>query len=291
MRSLFFLSLPLAFTTLSISAMAQDTFDLQGHRGCRALMPENTLPGFIHAVELGVTTLEMDVVISGDGQVVVSHEPWMSSDICTGPGGKPIDKAHEQELNLYKMTYAEIQGYDCGSIGNPKFPEQQKMQALKPSLKMAVRLIRSFAEDHHYPQPKFNIEIKSDPAYYGTYQPEPEKFADLVITEVKRLGIEDITTLQSFDIKILEELHKRSDRKYKISYLVEKGKNVKTNLALLTFTPDIYSPEYKLVTEKMVQQCHALGMKIIPWTINRKEDMDRLKAWGIDGGITDVISW
>ena len=271
--------------------MAQDTFDLQGHRGCRALMPENTLPGFIHAVELGVTTLEMDVVISGDGQVVVSHEPWMSSDICTGPGGKPIDKAHEQELNLYKMTYAEIQGYDCGSIGNPKFPEQQKMQALKPSLKMAVRMIRSFAEDHHYPQPKFNIEIKSDPAYYGTYQPEPEKFADLVITEVKRLGIEDITTLQSFDIKILEELHKRSDRKYKISYLVEKGKNVKTNLALLTFTPDIYSPEYKLVTEKMVQQCHSLGMKIIPWTINRKEDMDRLKAWGIDGGITDVISW
>lgn len=281
----------LVFTTLSMPLMGQDTFDLQGHRGCRALMPENTLPGFIHAIELGATTLEMDVVISGDGQVIVSHEPWMSAAICQAPGGKAIDPAHERDLNLYKMTYAEIQGYDCGSKGNSKFPDQQKMQALKPSLKMAVRMIRSFAEDHQYPQPRFNIEIKSDSTLYGTYQPDPVKFTDLVVTEVKRLGIEAITTLQSFDINVLEELQKRTDRKYKISYLVEKGKNIKSNLALLTFRPDIYSPEYKMVTEKMVQQCHDLGMQIIPWTINRKEDLDRLKAWGIDGAITNVLTW
>jgi glycerophosphoryl diester phosphodiesterase len=262
-------------------------FDLQGHRGCRGLMPENTLPGFMKAVELGVTTLEMDVVISGDGMIVVSHEPWMSGDICTAPGGKLITKENERTFNLYKMTYAEIQGFDCGMKVNPKFPNQQKIQVVKPTLKMAVRMVRSFAEDNKYPQPRFNIEIKSDPKDYNVYQPEPAKFVEMVVTEIKRLGIEDITTIQSFDPAVLEELNKVAGHKYKISYLVESGKKLSKNLEKLTFKPDIYSPDFSLVTEAMVADCHKQGIKIIPWTINTKADMDRLKAWGIDGGITD----
>lgn len=263
------------------------SFDLQGHRGCRGLMPENTLPGFIRAIELGVTTLEMDVVVAGDGMIVVSHEPWMSADICTQPGGKLITRDNEKSFNLYKMDYAAIQGFDCGMKVNPKFPDQKKMPVVKPSLKMAVRMIRSFAEDNKHPQPRYNIEIKSDPKDYNIYQPEPAKFVELVVTEIKRLGIEDITTLQSFDPKVLEELNKVPEHKYKIAYLVESGKKLKKNLDLLTFKPDIYSPEYNLVNEQTVADCHAMGIKIIPWTINNIVDMDRLKAWGIDGGITD----
>ncbi len=267
--------------------MAQTFFDLQGHRGCRGLMPENTLPAFIRAVELGVSTLELDVVISGDGQIIVSHEPWMSADICTRPDGNSIEKDDEKTLNLYKMPYSEIQTYDCGLKINPKFPQQTKINAVKPSLKMAVRMIRSFAEDNKYPQPKFNIEIKSDPKAYNVFQPDPVTFVDLVVTEIKRLGIEDITTLQSFDIKVLEELNKRPDRKYKISYLVEKGKKLKKNLARITFKPDIYSPLYTLVTQETVTDCHKLDIKIIPWTINEIVVLDKMKTWGCDGGITD----
>jgi len=250
-------------------------------------MPENTLPGFIKAVELGVTTLEMDVVISADSQVVVSHEPWMSSEICTRPGGIVIEKAEEKTLNLYKMDYPQIQGYDCGMKVNAKFPNQQKIPAVKPTLKMVVRMIRSFAEDNKYAQPRYNIEIKSDPKAYNEYQPEPAKFVDLVVTEIKRLGIENITTIQSFDVKVLEELNKREGHKYAIAYLVEKGKKLKKNLDKLTFKPDIYSPLYTLVTETTVTECHTQGIKIIPWTINSIVDLDRLKVWGVDGGITD----
>lgn len=267
--------------------MSQDTFDLQGHRGCRGLMPENTLPAFIRAVELGVTTLEMDVVITGDSMIVVSHEPWMSSEICTRPDGNPITKEEEKSLNLYKMNYAEVQTFDCGLKFVEKFPDQKKINAVKPSLKMVVRMIRSFAEDNKYPQPRFNIEIKSVASGYNIYTPEPAKFAEKVVTEISRLGIEDITTLQSFDINVLEELNKNKNRKYKIAYLVEKGKNMKKNLAKLTFKPDIYSPLHSLVKEATVTECHTQSIKIIPWTINDQATMTRLKGWGIDGGITD----
>lgn len=288
MRNFCLLCIILLATILTVNmATSQTTFDLQGHRGCRGLMPENTLPGFIKAVELGVTTLEMDVVISADSQVVVSHEPWMSSEICTKPGGIVIEKAEEKTLNLYKMDYPQIQGYDCGLKVNPKFPNQQKINAVKPTLKMAVRMIRSFAEDNKYTQPRYNIEIKSDPKAYNEYQPEPAKFVDLVVTEIKRLGIENITTIQSFDVKVLEELNKREGHKYAIAYLIEKGKKLKKNLDKLTFKPDIYSPLYTLVTEATVTECHAQGIKIIPWTINSIVDLDRLKGWGVDGGITD----
>lgn len=266
---------------------AQHTFDLQGHRGCRGLMPENTLPGFIHAIELGVTTLEMDVVIASDETVVVSHEPWMSSEICTGPKDQPIEKQDEQTLNIYKMSYAEIQSYDCGLKFVERFPEQKKINAIKPSLKMVVRMIRSFAEDNKYPQPAYNIEIKSSPNQYEVYQPSPAKFVELVVTEINRLGIENITTLQSFDMNVLEELNKIKGRTFRISYLVEKGKNVSKNLSKLSFKPDVYSPLYTLVNEATIKACHDAGISVVPWTVNKQEDLTRLKTLGIDGVITD----
>lgn len=267
--------------------MSQPTFDLQGHRGCRGLMPENTLPAFIKAVELGVTTLEMDVVISVDGQIVVSHEPWMSHEICLHPDGRPVKKSEGKKLDLYKMTYAEIQLYDCGMRLHPRFKNQQKLKAVKPTLAMAVDTVRKFVADKSYALPKYNIEIKSVASEYNIYQPEPEEFVELVVAEIKRLGIEEITTIQSFDINVLEVLNKRPVHKYTIAYLVEKGKNLNNNLNKLTFKPDIYSPRYKVVTEATVHACHEKSIKIIPWTINNNVDMDRLKAWGCDGGITD----
>ena len=109
-------------------------FDIQGHRGARGLKPENTIPAFITALDSGVTTLEMDVVITKDKEVIVSHEPWMSSAICADPLGKAISEKEEKKHNIYKMTYEQVKGFDCGMRGNLRFPEQEKMQSVKPRL-------------------------------------------------------------------------------------------------------------------------------------------------------------
>ena len=126
----------LLITTFAFTEMtyAQPALDIQGHRGARGLMPENTVPSFIHALTLGVTTLELDVVVSRDSQVVVSHEPFLSSTICLSPDGKAIPVEEEKRYNLYQMDYDDIRRADCGSKGNPRFPEQRKMAVAKPLL-------------------------------------------------------------------------------------------------------------------------------------------------------------
>jgi len=267
--------------------MAQPKIDWQGHRGCRGLMPENTMPAFLKAVELGVTTLELDVVVSADGQIVISHEPWMSHVICSHPDGSLVTKAEEKSLNLYKMNYEEIQRYDCGLRGHPDFPSQQQVKTVKPTLKMVMRSVERFAKENKYKQPRYNIEIKSDPKGYNLYIPEPKKFVEIVLTEIQRLGMEDQVILQSFDINVLEELNKITGRKFEISYLVEKGKKLRKNLDKLTFKPDIYSPNYKSLKEVTIKQAHDLGIKVITWTVNTKEDINKLIGWGVDGIITD----
>jgi hypothetical protein len=114
------------------AASPAETFDLQGHRGARGLLPENTLQGFEKALALGVTTLELDLAISRDGKVVVSHEPWFSSQICSRPDGTPVTEDEAQTLSLYALSYEEIARFDCGQRGHPSFPEQQPVAAAKP---------------------------------------------------------------------------------------------------------------------------------------------------------------
>ena len=245
------------------------------------------MPAFLKAVELGVNTLEMDVVISADNQIVVSHEPWMSHIICSHPDGSPLKKLEAKKLNIYKMKYAEIQTYDCGLRFHPGFPNQQKVKAVKPTLKIVVKSVERFASENKYKQPAYNIEIKSSARGYDTFIPKPEEFVELVVNEIRRLGIEDQTTLQSFDVSVLEELNKIEERKFLIAYLVEKGKKLQKNLSKLSFKPEIYSPNYKVVTESAILQAHEMGMKVIPWTINDMEVMGMMIGWGVDGIITD----
>ncbi|MFM8834550.1 MAG: glycerophosphodiester phosphodiesterase family protein, partial [Cytophagales bacterium] len=109
-------------------------FDVQGHRGARGLKPENTIPAFLTALDYGVTTLELDVVITKDKKVLVSHEPWMFSGICLTPDGNTILGKDEKRYNIYELTYEEVKKFDCGSIGNGHFPEQEKIKISKPLL-------------------------------------------------------------------------------------------------------------------------------------------------------------
>jgi glycerophosphoryl diester phosphodiesterase len=286
MNNRLFPLLALYFIAL-LPVFAQSGFDQQGSRGCRGLMPENTMPAFLKAVEMGVSTIQMDVVISMDGQIVVSHEPWMSPVICSHPGGRPVAKKEAKSLNIYQMKYEEVQKFDCGLRLNPEFPGQHKINAVKPTLKMVTRSVDRFAKENKFKQPHYSIALQSSQNGYDTYTPQPSVFVELIVSEIRRLGIEEITTLQSFDINILEELNKIQNRKFQISYLSDKGKNIGKNLSKLTFKPDIYSPYIKLLSESTVTSAHTLGMKIVPWAVNTDNDKQRMKSWGVDGYITD----
>ena len=162
------------------------SFDLEGHRGCRGLMPENTVPAFLKALDIGVNTLEMDVVISKDRQVVVSHEPYFNAAFSIAPNGLPVDKKEQKNLVLYQMDYAEIKRYDVGSNGNPAYPEQQRLKVYKPLLSEVIEQAEAYRKAKNLPFFSYNIEIKSEPSEYNKSQPEPAEFCELVNAVLKK---------------------------------------------------------------------------------------------------------
>jgi glycerophosphoryl diester phosphodiesterase len=263
-----------------------DEFDWQAHRGGRGLLPENTFQAFVQAINTGVTTLEMDLVISKDSQVVVSHEPWISSKICLDYNGNEIPEDKELEMNIFQMNYGMVKACDCGSKGNPEFPEQKKMKSSKPLLKNIFEVCKSYSSKSQKELPYFNLEIKSRPDWVGVFVPEPATFVKLVLEVVNASGVKEAVNIQSFDPEILKEV-KSQDPNMPVSLLVDNAKGMEANLATLGFTPEFYSPHYMLCTNEMVSSAHDKGMKVIPWTVNDQETMKQLKDMGVDGIITD----
>lgn len=256
-------------------------FDLQGHRGARGLYPENSMVAFAKAIELGVNTLELDVVVTKDDQLLVSHDPFFNHIICLDSLGKTINKEDELQLNIYKTLYSQVKEYDCGSINHPQFPEQQKIKASKPLLLDVIEQSELLSEQ----KINYNIEIKSTPEGDTIYHPTPQVFADLFVSTIKGLIPLDRLTIQSFDFRVLRYLHDTYPE-YQLAALVYKG-DVKTNLDALGFVPNSYSPEHSILTPEIVSELHAKGMKVIPWTINETSRMNTLLSWGVDGIITD----
>ena len=262
--------------------------DIQGHRGARGLLPENTIPSFLRALELGVTTLEMDVVISKDNEVILSHEPWFSHTICSKPDGSAITEGEEKELNMYQLTTEEISQYDCGSIGNERFPQQQPLGVSKPTLRQVISEVEAAIRQHSYTEVFYNIETKSSPERDGIYHPAPAEFTRLVHDVITEMGISSRTTLQSFDVRTLQEARKLApDLQLALLVGSHNTMDFEGQLENLGFTPSIYSPYYKLVDQTLVTAVHKAGMQIIPWTINTREEMESLVALGVDGIITD----
>jgi glycerophosphoryl diester phosphodiesterase len=272
---------------LAQAALAQThPLDIQGHRGCRGLMPENTIPAMRRALDLGVTTLEMDVAISQDQQVLLSHDPFMNAGFVYRPDGQPIAKAEENSLKLYQMPYAEIRRYDAGSHGNPKFPQQQKLLTYKPLLAEVIDSAEAYARRQKRPAPFYNIETKTTPDGDGINHPAPEEFVRLLLAVVNEKGIQHRVIIQSFDPRTLEVVH-RTQPALRTALLVENAEGLEKNLARLGFTPSIYSPAYKLVTAALVQACHQRRMQVIPWTVNTAAEAAQLKLLQVDGLITD----
>ena len=272
----------------SAQAFAQTArvVEIEGHRGARGLVPENTIPSFLKALEYGVETIELDLAVSADGKLVVSHEPWFSHLISLDPSGKPIAEQKEKEHNIYRLKYSEIKLYDVGSLGNPGFPEQLKMKVAKPLLKDVFKAVAEYEKKNKLKPVRFNIEIKSKPEWDNVYTPAPPAFAKMVYDEILKYKLEKHVIVQSFDVRPLQELRKLS-AKLPLALLVMNKDAVEKNLENLGFQPDTYSPHFSLVDEALIRYCRERNMKIVPWTVNETADLERMKKFDLDGIITD----
>jgi glycerophosphoryl diester phosphodiesterase len=249
-------------------------------------MPENTIPAMRRALDLGATTLEMDIAISQDKQVLLSHDPYLNADFVYRPDSQPVAKAEEKSLKLYSMPYAEIRRYDVGSHGNPKFARQQKLLAYKPLLAEVIDSAEAFAQRRARPAPFYNIETKTTPKGDSTYHPAPAEFVRLLLAVINAKGIQSRVIIQSFDPRTLEVVHRMQPR-LRTALLIENPDSLAKNLRRLSFRPSIYSPHYKLVDLALVRACHRRHILIIPWTVNTIDEAERLIQQQVDGLITD----
>lgn len=262
------------------------SLDVQGHRGCRGLLPENTIPAFKKAIDLGVTTLELDLVISKDNVVIISHEPFFSHEISKDPKGKEITKEAELSHNVFELTYDEIKSYDVGSKGNPRFPGQELFDVHKPSFFDMVKEIEAYVTKKGTKKPLYNIEIKRNPKFDNQFHPTAETFAKLVVEVVEKLDIVDRTFIQSFDIQSLQETQKINEN-IKLVYLIQNENSIADNIDALGFIPEVYSPYFKLIDQTALKYCQKNNVQLIPWTVNEEEDMKHMISLRVDGIITD----
>jgi glycerophosphoryl diester phosphodiesterase len=262
--------------------------DKQGHRGCRGLMPENTIAAMIYALGTPITTLEMDVVITKDKKVVLSHEPFFNHEITTKPDGKYVTEAEEKNLNIYRMTYEEVKKYDVGMKPHPRFPKQQKLKAIKPLLADVFDSVKTDMMTRRRPFPYYNIETKCLPAGDGIFHPGPDEFVELLMAVIKEKNMEEQVVIQSFDFRTLKYLHQKYPH-IKTAMLIEDDdkRGLEKQLNALGFTPTIYSPHFSLVNAELLKKCHDKNIKVIPWTVNEKSKIDELIKMGADGIITD----
>jgi glycerophosphoryl diester phosphodiesterase len=290
------------------SACSTSHFDLQGHRGARALWPENTLTGFARALEIGVTTLELDCGVTADGVVVVSHDRVLNPDHTRDADGKFLEAAGP---SLRTLTYAQLQQYDVGRLRPGSgyaaaFPEQQAVEGERiPRLADVFAMVRKSGNR----VVRFNVETKIDPTQPGQTA-TPEEFAIALVEAIREAGMTSRTTIQSFDWRTLVLVRKLAPGIALVA-LTDQQPDEDTmevgrpgaSIWLGGFDVDdyggsvprtvralgakVWSPHARDLSTALVEEAHALGLAVIPWTVNDPKDMERTIALGIDGLITD----
>lgn len=242
---------------------------VQGHRGARALRPENTLPAFEYAIAQGVDALELDMAVTRDNVIVVSHDPYLEPPVCTGP---------QPKATIRELTLAEVKKWDCGAQRNPAFPRQQPVPGTRmPTLDEVFALA-----------PKgtflFNIETKSFPDH-PELTPAPEEFSRMVLEKIRAHHLESRVILQSFDFRTLHAMKKLAPE-IRLAALYSGPAKSFVEIAREAGA-GIISPAFALVTPEQVKTSHAAGLEVIPWTPDTPADWDRLIAAGVDSIITD----
>lgn len=252
--------------------------DVQGHRGARGHLPENTLPGFAEAERMGAHTVELDVLMTRDGVLVVHHDFRLNPDIARGPDGQWVGDPPA----VYSLSFAELQRYDVGRLrpGSDyarRFPQQKPLDGAR-----IPRLADLFAAQKST-RLRFNIEVKSLESR-AAETPAPEPFARAVIAEVRRAGFERRAMIESFDFRIPQAVERLAPE-IPTAYLTERdGPKLAEVLRAGART---WAPEYSVLTRQIVDEAHRAGLKVIPWTVNDSADIARLIDWGIDGMISD----
>lgn len=309
------------FNTIDISTtyakVNYDVFDLEAHRGGRDVRPENTLYSYAYAIELGATSIECDMQLTKDGQIVMSHNPILNSDITRDENGNYIEN---NKYDIRLMTVDELKKFDvgvmdpnCGEYYDLHGKTQFTYDAKIPTLEELMQLIQSYGDKNIV----LNIETKSypDPASAGyKNNADPKKFVEVFNNIVKKYDMEDRVVLQSFDWQTLIEMKKlnpnistsalwqkqpswgrdsESLRRYEkkkspwlggLDIKDYQGNPVKAAHAI---GADIISPYYTEISKQDVDEAHSLGMKVVPWTVNNEKDMNMLLDMGVDGIISD----
>lgn len=254
-----------------------------GHRGSRGTVPENTLPSLMAAADAGAHYLEIDLVVSADGQVVISHEPWLNPDICLDPEGNKVPDA--DAWNLYHMTYLQIKHCDCGTLRHPQFPQQQNGFQYKPLLSEAVGVLQMYCRQRELAEPLWLIEIKyteGDTVHY----PALDKYVQLLHTALKNPMLKGRMVIQSFSPQVLNALHKL-EPVWPYGLLLSNQETTDANLAKLDFMPQYYNPHHTLITPMLLEWLHSRSLKCMAWTVNDKTRAAELTTMGVDGIITD----
>ena len=272
----------IALALLFTVCVAQADTVVHGHRGARGERPENTLAAFQHALEIGVDVLELDVVISRDNQPTINHDLWVNAELCTR-NGKPI--APRQAVRSF--TLAQLRQFDCGSLPNPRFPQQ----VLQPGQHIAS-LAELFQLVVESPLPnaanmRFNIETKIKPRH-PELTPDPEQFARLLLKVIADFKLEHRVTIQSFDYRTLKWT-KLLAPEISLSQLTFRN-YVNLVPALRSIDARVISPDWQSITAEMVAEFHTNNIRVAPWTANTPEAWNYLLEIGVDEIITDYPS-
>lgn len=243
--------------------------EVHGHRGARAIYPENTIAGFAYAIDAGADAIELDAHVTRDGVLVVAHDPHISPANCTGP---------YVGVAIHQLTLAQIRECDCGSWKNPHFPMQRITPGARiPTLEEVLRL----ADRGNF---RFDIEIKSFPDH-PDWSPAPDTSASMVADAVREQHLDQQVVVQSFDFRVLRAM-KRLAPEIRLAALWE-GSARPFVATVRSADADIASPQFRLVTPDEVSSAHDADLRVIPWTANTADDWRRLIDAGVDGIITD----
>jgi glycerophosphoryl diester phosphodiesterase len=243
---------------------------VHGHRGARAVRPENTLPAFEYAIEVGVDVLELDLAVTKDNVLVVSHDPDMNPKHCRGPAGAPTV--------IREMTLPQLRMWDCGAIQNPDYPRQQTIPGTPvPTLDEVLALAPRGSFE-------FNIETKifRDQPHLT---PSPEEFARLLVDAIRRHKLSSRVMIQSFDFRTLHAAARLAPEIRRSALYSGPPRDLVAMAG--EAGASILSPHYKLVNEAVVKAAHGANLQVVPWTPNEPEEWESLVKAGVDAIITD----